>query len=233
MRGLTLMVVEENHKFETFKAVSATQLAVKVVGLGVLKNCIVVIFFSVAVSLPLTLIPQPAIETQTQWQPVSNVDVPEEQIRPPAIETQTQQETDSDIGVTGEQIVQAVSKSLQPPPKNPLPAPPVVVAAQVNAPILSNISVGSLTTDSATITWTTDKPATSIVDYGATAAYGFSVTNSSLAVSHSLTVAGLSPSSDNHFRVRSADGLGNIATSSDGTFRTLIHAPTGLRVISQ
>jgi hypothetical protein len=101
-----------------------------------------------------------------------------------------------------------------------------------NAPIISSISAGPLTTNSATITWTTSEPATSIVDDGATTAYGTSVTNGSLVVLHSLTIAGLSSGCTNHFRVRSADGSGNLATSSDGTFTTPPAPPTGLRVIS-
>jgi hypothetical protein len=102
-----------------------------------------------------------------------------------------------------------------------------------NAPTISNISAGSLTTNSATITWTTSKPATSIVDDGATTAYGTSATNGSLVVLHGLTIAGLSPGSTNHFRVRSVDSSGNLTTSSDGTFTvaTPLPTPTGLRVI--
>jgi len=97
-----------------------------------------------------------------------------------------------------------------------------------NAPTISNISVGPTTTNSVKVAWTTDEPATSIVDKGATAAYGISVTNSSLVTLHSLTIVGLSPGSTNHFRVRSIDSSGNVAASSDGTFAI---PPTGLRVI--
>ena len=102
-----------------------------------------------------------------------------------------------------------------------------------NAPVISLVSVSLLTNTSATITWTTSEPATSIVKDGATIAYGTSATNSSLVLLHSLTITGLSPGSTNHFQVLSADGSGNLATGLDGTFTMPPPPPpTGLRVIS-
>ena len=105
----------------------------------------------------------------------------------------------------------------------------------LNPPVISNISANSTTTNSVTITWTTDESATSIVDCGLTTAYGTSVTNSSLVVSHNLTVGGLSSGSTCHYRVRSADSSGNMAASSDNTFtvQSSLPSPTGLRVIAQ
>jgi hypothetical protein len=105
--------------------------------------------------------------------------------------------------------------------------------AVTNAPTISNISVGPFATNSASVTWNTDVPATSIVDYGSTVAYGTSVTNISLVLSHSMTIAGLSPGSTNHFRVRSANASGALAASSDGTIAVPAPPapPTGLRVI--
>jgi len=73
----------------------------------------------------------------------------------------------------------------------------------------------------ATITWVTDKPSTSQVEYGTESTYGMlSSMNGSQQVSHSVSLTGLSPSTLYHFRVRSTDGCGREVMSSDFTFTT-------------
>jgi hypothetical protein len=74
----------------------------------------------------------------------------------------------------------------------------------------------------ATISWTSDEPATSQIEYGLTNAYGnLSALNSTLDTSHSVTLAGLSPVTTYHYRVRSRDSVGNLGTSGDNTFTTI------------
>ncbi len=59
------------------------------------------------------------------------------------------------------------------------------------------------------------------VEYGTTANYGMSSSlDSSLALTHSATLAGLAPDTVYHYRVRSVDAAGNSATSADATFTT-------------
>lgn len=87
-------------------------------------------------------------------------------------------------------------------------------------PVISNVSAspGSIT---ANITWTTDEPATSQVEYGETTSYGSETTkDNSLVTNHSVLVAGLEPSTLYHFRVRSEDASANPAVSGDETFTT-------------
>jgi Purple acid Phosphatase, N-terminal domain len=93
--------------------------------------------------------------------------------------------------------------------------------------IISAISVSSITQTSATITWTTDRAADSLVQYGLTTAYGTSTpTDLTLTTSHSVTITGLAPGTYYHFRVRSryAD---ETVFSADYTFETLadLHLP--------
>lgn len=76
------------------------------------------------------------------------------------------------------------------------------------------------TTDSATITWTTDEPASSSVSFGPTASHGTVVAAPTLVTSHSITLTGLSPSTTYHFAVTSEDEAGNAATTSDDVFTT-------------
>ncbi|MDM7940083.1 MAG: DUF4352 domain-containing protein [Methanothrix sp.] len=85
------------------------------------------------------------------------------------------------------------------------------------APSISDVSA-SVTSSSATITWTTDEKATSKVEYGATSSYGeSSLLDSSLVTSHSVDLSFLSAGTY-HYRVISKDAAGNEAKSGDFTF---------------
>jgi len=88
-------------------------------------------------------------------------------------------------------------------------------------PIISTVSVNPISYYSATITWTTDEPADSQIEYGLTPAYGSVTTlDSSLTTGHGQTLNGLSPSILYYYRVLSKDGASNLATGSQATFTT-------------
>ncbi len=90
------------------------------------------------------------------------------------------------------------------------------------APVLSAITVGSITSTGASVQWTTNEGATSQVEYGTSTAYGATTTlDASLVTSHSVALSGLASSTLYHVRVISKDAAGNTATSSDSTFTTL------------
>ena len=60
------------------------------------------------------------------------------------------------------------------------------------------------------------------MEYGTTTSYGSSTTlNATLSTSHSQSLSGLTGSTLYHYRVKSKDAAGNLATSSDYTFTTL------------
>ncbi len=89
------------------------------------------------------------------------------------------------------------------------------------APVISNVAVSSVSSTAATIGWTTNEAATSQADYGLTTGYGSSTTvSATLVTSHSRSLSGLTPSTTYHYRVRSADGAGNTAVSTDRIFTT-------------
>jgi len=97
-------------------------------------------------------------------------------------------------------------------------------------PVISNVSASPADT-SATVTWATNKPSSSQVAYGTTAAYGSTTTlDSTLVTAHSQTFSGLTPGQLYHFKVTSTDGSGNTASSPDSTFITLAHAPLAIDV---
>jgi hypothetical protein len=90
-----------------------------------------------------------------------------------------------------------------------------------NPPVLSGIAATSVSDRSATIGWTTDEAASSIVQYGLSTSYGTTVSNGTLSTSHSLAISNLTASTTYHYLVKSADAAGNLGVSSDLTFVTL------------
>ena len=96
-----------------------------------------------------------------------------------------------------------------------------VVIVDSTPPVISGISSSDVTTSGTKITWITDEPSTSQVDYGKTTAYGSSTTlDTNLVTSHSVTLTGLEAGTTYHFRVVSIDGTENMARSGDNTFTT-------------
>ncbi len=88
-------------------------------------------------------------------------------------------------------------------------------------PGVSDVTVANLSSKSATVTWSTDEPATSKLNYGRNNQYGTSSSiSNALVTSHSVTISGLTPATGYHFQVVSADGAGNETTSGDNTFLT-------------
>jgi len=87
-------------------------------------------------------------------------------------------------------------------------------------PTISNVRIASSTNNSATITWTTDKTSDSIVNFGKQPHYGIIRDPGTDKETHSVTLEDLDASTVYHFRVSSADELGNQAVSGDFVFIT-------------
>ncbi len=91
----------------------------------------------------------------------------------------------------------------------------------VPPPAISGVSATAITTTSATITWNTDEPSTSLVDYGTSISYGStSGVNSALTTSHSVVLTGLIPGTVYYFDVVSANSSNASSTSPNATFTT-------------
>ena len=89
-------------------------------------------------------------------------------------------------------------------------------------PLISDVMSSNITTTGAMITWATDEKSDSQVTYGLTTTYGnISPLNSTLTLSHSITLNSLAAGVLIHFQVMSKDAAGNLATSADFTFTTL------------
>lgn len=83
-------------------------------------------------------------------------------------------------------------------------------------PVISGVSSEAYTGDTATISWTTDEPATSHVDYGTDPdSLLQSITDSAYVTEHTVELTGLSPNTQYHYRVSSEDASGNASTAPE------------------
>jgi hypothetical protein len=97
--------------------------------------------------------------------------------------------------------------------------------APSQGPLISAVAATSITSTSATITWTTSQASTSQVQYGTTLGLGSSsALNSAPVTSHSVTLSGLAPGTAYKYSVVSAASTGTTA-SPIFTFTTASGAP--------
>ncbi len=88
-------------------------------------------------------------------------------------------------------------------------------------PDISLVTITSVNTTSATINWATSEVANAEVEYGVSAGYGNATPlDTSLSLTHSVTLNNLSPDTEYHYRIRTADEVGNTTISPDNTFTT-------------
>ena len=98
---------------------------------------------------------------------------------------------------------------------------------------IQSVSISSTTETGATITWKTDEPATSQVNYGKTETYGSTTPlDTNLSTSHSVTLTGLDPNTTYNFKVISTDAAGNEITPKGGELTTLATADKTAPTIS-
>ncbi|MBI4092434.1 MAG: fibronectin type III domain-containing protein [Candidatus Kerfeldbacteria bacterium] len=95
------------------------------------------------------------------------------------------------------------------------------ILKDTQAPVISSF-VATTTTNSATLTWTTNGPASTQVEWGTTVSYGNTTTlDPSLTTSHRVSLSGLATNTEFHARALSTDEAGNAAVSTDLSFTTL------------
>jgi len=93
--------------------------------------------------------------------------------------------------------------------------------SDTNPPVISGLQANLVTDRSATIVWTTDEPANTVVEYGTTQSYGNTSSNGLFVTAHTAPLTGLAPSTLYNYRVKSKDGSGNTRTSANAQFTTL------------
>jgi hypothetical protein len=89
-------------------------------------------------------------------------------------------------------------------------------------PAITNVTAGSVTVTGATITWTTDIPSSSQVEYGTTTSYGSTtVLDATMVTSHQEPVTGLKPGTLYHYRVHSTSATTGSSVGGDQALTTL------------
>jgi hypothetical protein len=123
----------------------------------------------------------------------------------------------------------AVAEALPQPPQNEAEWQYQVEAnweTSPDAPNLTGLTAADITTTGATVTWTTDKPATSQVRWG-TAAGSFSNSTAvagNAATAHSVPLSGLTAATEYFVQAGSRDADGNLA-AAETQFTTTEEAP--------
>ncbi|WDT71319.1 MAG: fibronectin type III domain-containing protein [Candidatus Manganitrophus sp.] len=93
--------------------------------------------------------------------------------------------------------------------------------ADTSAPVISGMGAVNITAGGALISWSTNEPSDTQIEYGTTTAFGsFTAIVPTLVTAHAQSLSGLLPSTLYHYRVRSRDAAGNLAVSNNGSFTT-------------
>lgn len=95
------------------------------------------------------------------------------------------------------------------------------ITIDATSPVISSVSAGSITENSATISWTTDEDSNSTVYYGSTK------TKTTYEKDHGVSLSGLSASTTYSYTVTSCDLAGNCATSTSSSFTTTTAPDSG------
>jgi phosphodiesterase/alkaline phosphatase D-like protein len=97
----------------------------------------------------------------------------------------------------------------------------------VPIPVISYMTYWGITSSGITISWATNEPSTTVVNYGTTSALGSaSPAQTALTDNHGVVLTGLQPSTTYYFQAQSTDANGNTGYSpSIYTFTTLASLP--------
>jgi lysophospholipase L1-like esterase len=107
------------------------------------------------------------------------------------------------------------------------------IELDTTAPTISAVISSNITDHSAKISWTTNEPSSSQVEYGLTTSYGsLTPADPALITTHALTMSGLAPSTNYKYRVRSRDVAGNEKVGSNNSITTLASPDTSPPVLS-
>jgi hypothetical protein len=111
--------------------------------------------------------------------------------------------------------------SLHTPPPAP-PPPPAAPSStvEINPPVISNLT-SAVASTSITISWTTNKPATSQVLFGSSTAMSAHVpSDANLSTAHSIQISNLVPGSTYYYEAQSTDPSGKTGNSPQQSFTT-------------
>jgi hypothetical protein len=102
------------------------------------------------------------------------------------------------------------------------------IPSDIPPPVITGVQAIPITATSAVVTWTTDRPATSVVNYGNSTALGLTASDAILVTSHSITLDGLLQGTTYYYEVQSTGEGGNTTDNNEGAYYTLtIYRLTG------
>jgi hypothetical protein len=107
------------------------------------------------------------------------------------------------------------------------------VSLDCTPPEISELRITGFSATMAVIRWTTDEPADSLVEWGATPSLGMSTFNANQVQSHEVVISGLSECTPYYFRISSADGAGNSATDDNNGSLYLFRSGTSQLILSR
>jgi len=97
-------------------------------------------------------------------------------------------------------------------------------ASDTTPPSIGDILLWDCSTTQASLSWTTNEPATTQMEWGPTPEYGMvTPLDKNLVTTHSVTLIGLEAFRTYHFRARAKDAAGNEAMSEDHNFTASWH----------
>jgi hypothetical protein len=99
-------------------------------------------------------------------------------------------------------------------------------------PLIGNVEVLDITMDSARISWETDQPADTRVDYGESPSYGEAASDSAMGTGHEVSLHGLKAGTTYYFKVTSKSAHGFPSASGGHSFITqVLSSPIRLKII--
>lgn len=81
---------------------------------------------------------------------------------------------------------------------------------------ISNVTLADLGCTTAKVTWDTNLPSTTLVQYGVSTRYGGTWAGTQLVTGHVATLSGMKPNTKYYLRVGSADAAGNLVWNDNG-----------------
>ena len=99
-----------------------------------------------------------------------------------------------------------------------------ITTYDTKAPVISNISTPVITSSAIIVLWQTDELADSQVEYGTVSGSypNTTIIDSTLSISHAVSLSSLSAETTYYFRVKSNDAQGNLTTSSENSVTTTV-----------
>ena len=83
-------------------------------------------------------------------------------------------------------------------------------------PEISSVASLNLSPSNVTITWVTDEPSDSVVNFGMTKHLENTISNTTMVLNHIITLTGLNPDVTYYYEVQSTDLIGNTANDDNG-----------------